>query len=157
MIWIKLLNLNSCTTVVVDGAQSVYTTSSNGLDLIAAYTHLNELVSNGLSTLLRQLLVQLSATSLAISITSDNNLSVVILGNLSEIRNVLQILLRGNLRLTNVEEYRYGSCDNLGLSNNLGLRILSGGLGLVSQQVLQASVLSLSVRQLSVQSVDLTL
>ena len=51
----RLLNLNSSTTVVADWAQSGYTTSSNDLDVVAVNTHLNQLVSNDLSTLLRQL------------------------------------------------------------------------------------------------------
>ena len=101
----RLLNLNSSTTVVADWAQSLHATSSNDLDVVAVDTHLNELVSNGLSALLRELLVVLSRTSLAVSVTSNNDLSVVILSNLSQLSNVLQILLRSNLRLVDVEEY----------------------------------------------------
>ena len=101
----RLLNLNSSTTVVADWAQSGYTTSSNDLDVVAVNTHLNQLVSNDLSTLLRQLLVVSSRTSLAISVTSNNDLRVVLLSGLNQVRNILQILLRSNLRLVDVEEY----------------------------------------------------
>ena len=101
----RLLNLNSSTTVVADWAQSLHATSSNDLDVVAVDTHLNQLVSNGVSTLLRQLLVVLSRTRLAVSVTSNNDLRVVLLSDLSQIINVLQILLRSNLRLVDVEEY----------------------------------------------------
>ena len=64
---VKLLDSNSCTAVVRNRGQVSNATLSNNLDVVAAYTHLNELVSNGLSTLLRKLLVELNATSLALS------------------------------------------------------------------------------------------
>ena len=101
----RLLNLNSSATVVADWAQSLHATSSNDLDVVAVDTHLNELVSNGVSTLLRELLVVLSRTSLAVSVTSNNDLRVVLLSNLSQLRNVLEVLLRSNLSLVDVEEY----------------------------------------------------
>ena len=102
---IELLQLNSCTTVEADWRQCVNTTLSLALDVSLINTKLNELSSNSLSTLLRELLVEVSLTSLAVSVTLNDDLSVVSLSSLSDSLNSYEILLRSNLRLANVEEY----------------------------------------------------
>ena len=54
---LELLQRYNYATVVRDGRQILYATLGNNLNLVAAYTHLNEFVSNNLSTLLGQSLV----------------------------------------------------------------------------------------------------
>ena len=102
---VELLQLNSCTTVEADWRQCVNATLSLALDVSLINTKLNELSSNSLSTLLRELLVEVSLTSLAVSVTLNDDLSVVSLSSLSDSLNSYEILLRSNLRLANVEEY----------------------------------------------------
>ena len=143
-------NLNSSTTVERDGRQVVYTTLTYGRNLIAANTHLNQLIGNHLSTLVREVLVTVNRTCCAISITHNVDVGVVLLSILSNRLNVNKILLRSNVGLVDVEEYRYRR--GYEFLNSLRLSRL-----LVSQHVLQTSVFRSSIVQLSVKSVHLSL
>ena len=118
-------------------------------DLAAVNTHLHELVGNCVGAALREALVDRSVTCSAVSITIDLQLGTVLLGILSQSLDVHEILLRSDVGLVDVEEHRDRSVNKL-----LHSLVI---IGLVSEQVLQTSVLSVSVVELSVKSVDLAL
>ena len=63
---LQLLDSNHSATVVLRRSQRIYATSSNDSDVRAANAEVNELVSNSVSTALRQILVEFCATSVAI-------------------------------------------------------------------------------------------
>ena len=100
-----LCNLNSCAAVVGNRREILYATLAFCCDLIAAYTHLDELVGNGLGTTLRELLVEGGRTSGAVGITSNNEVGVVLLSIVGERLYVHEILLGSNRSLADVEEY----------------------------------------------------
>ena len=142
-------NLNSCTTVEGNRRQVINATLSGGRDVVAAYTHLNKFLCHCVGTAFRQSLVDSGSTRSAVGITGNEQLRIVVLSIVGQGANVYEILLRSNLGLVDVEEYRYRS-------GNIFLDALTGVL-LVGQHVLQASVLCVGVVELLLQGIDLAL
>ena len=143
-----LSNSYGSTTVERDRRQFVYTAITLSSNVVAAYTHLNELVGNSSGTLLRQPLVVGRLTGCAVGITVDHQLRVVLLSILCDSLYIYEILLGSDVCLVEVEEYRYWSCNEF----LHGLSWL-----LVCKHLLQACVLRVSIVELSVESVDLRL
>lgn len=148
---VRLLDLNRGTTVVRERRDGVYTTLSLGDDVVAVNAHLNEFVGYSLSTLFRELLVELGATGLAVGVAGHENLAAVSLGIFSYFLHVNEVFAAGNLRRTDVEEYRLSGGDNLSLGLNCG-----DGL-LVGEHIAETGVLVLLLFERSVESVELLL
>ena len=148
-----LSDLNSSTTVERYRRQSLYTTIALSRNLSAVNAHLNELVSHLLGTALRQPLVVIGSTCCAVSVTINEEVVVVLNSVLGQSANVNQILLRSNLGLVKVEEYRNRS------GNEFLHRLTHGVVRLrnVSKLVLQVSNLVVSIAELSIESVELRL
>ena len=125
-----------------------------GRDLAFSNTHINELALNGLSTLFREPLVVIRSTCCAVSITVNLNVRVVVDSILSKSANIYEVILRSDVGLVDVEEYRYRSGDEF--LNSLA-RTSGTGFRLVLEQVLQTSILSVSLVQASVEGIDLSL
>src|SRR3712207_1345640 len=145
-----LCDFNSSATVERYRRNLLYATVSLCLNLITVYTHVNEVISNTVCTTLRKSLVEFCRTGSAIAVTCYENIAVVLLSILSNSLYVYEISLRSNLILTDIEEYRYRSCNEF-------LNSLCFCWPLVSEHILKTIVLCVSVVELSVQSVNLRL
>ena len=145
-------DLNSSTTVEVDRGQDLHTTEVSGCDLLGLHTHVDQLVLYTLSTLVRKPHVVLRSTSSAVSITSNEDATVVLDSELSKSLHVYEVLQHSNLGLVQVEEHRDRSSDEVfyTLSND-GLH------GLRSRLVAQTLDFSVCISKLCVQSVELCL
>ena len=99
-------DLNSSTTVEVDRGQDLHTTEVSGCDLLGLHTHVDQLVLYTLSTLVRKPHVVLRSTSSAVSITSNEDATVVLDSELSKRLHVYEVLQHSNLGLVQVEEHR---------------------------------------------------
>ena len=123
-------------------------------DLTFGNTHLNEFALNSLSTLFREPLVVVGSTCCTVSITVNLNVRVVVNSILSNSAYIYEVVLRSNVGLVDVEEYRYRSGDEF--LNRLA-RSSRTWFRLVLQQVLEAGILGISLVQTSVERVDLSL
>lgn len=83
------------------------TTEALDRDILGRDTHLHEFCLDSLSTADRQLVVDLLSTGSTVGITSDEDLAVVLLSILSQSADVDKVLLRCNVGLVKLEEYRY--------------------------------------------------
>ena len=144
-------NLNSSTTVEGDRRELIYTTITLGSDVAAVDTHLLKFTGNSLGTLFRQPLVVCGLTRSTISITVNEELGVVLLCILSKSLYVYEVLLRSDVGLVEVEEYRDRSLNEF--LNSCG----SFSLGLVGKHVAETIVLCISIVELVAETIDFVL
>ena len=92
-----------------------------------------------------------SLTCCAVSITCYEEVSTIVLSVLSNTLNIYEILLRSDVVLVEVEEYVNWSTNEF--LNSLCLSLWSWLL--LSKELLQTSVLCISIVELCVESVEL--
>ena len=157
---LKLLEFNNGTTVEVEWLDVVNTTLVNLLDLACRNAELDELISNHVSTTLRESLVDFRSTSVRVGRTSNDNLVAISLSYVSNSLEVHNVLLRLDLCRVLVEEYRSSSrTDHAGWRcwRSWSVLKLLDSLLEASDLSLQTSVLLTELVEFSLELIDTSL